>query len=366
MKRILITSLSILCLSPAASAQRSPLPEREPRFTATISGTVQLTDCNASPANVRISTGTRSVQPRPVESNDFIWSYTITGLTPGTYTVRPVMAIAFCRGGAWLPPTREVVVETMLTSPRDVNFSFRGRRDTTRIGGILLASLIGSAFDGMAIHLNNYRPERHSFEGRDSWHVPNDSSITMPASRGSTTVPFTLLEVSQGPLRYYVRDLNLRRISTRAERGAFLVSLFFEDSGPSEIKGHCSNTTGAIDVACPAGSDSTAPDFEINQARLDMRFAPARAAGGGLTYGPVRVIFNATVRGAGVGSVFETRVKREIKRSVESIMMGIVDQPAMRAAVADAIAPHLRRVGVGDVINVRMEGRDVVIESYPR
>jgi hypothetical protein len=313
---------------------------------------------------VRVTAGGQTARLTIPEDDPFVWKYSIS-VAPGAHTVLPELIPRRCIGGAWSPPSRRVTVVSA-GSALGGEFTYRGQRVTTRLGGIVIASLIGSAFEGMAIHLNNYRPERHSFEGRDSWHVPNDSFIQMPVSRGGAITNFTLLEVSQGPLRYYVRDLNLRRISSRAERGAFVVSLFFEDSGPHEIKGHCSNTTRSIDIACPAGSDSTAPDFEINQARLDIRLTPARGAGGSISYGSVRANFEATVRGAGVGSVFETRVEGEIKRAVESIVIGIVDQPGMRAAVADELAPQLRRAGIGDVTNVRMDGRDLIVESYPR
>ena len=376
MKNILRTILALCFFQGAVWAQEpvpGPRPSPPPRSddsirptSGVITGTIRMIDCNAVLGDVRVTAGGQTARLTIPEDNAFVWRFSVS-VAPGTHTVLPELLPSRCVGGAWTPISRTVSVVRAGTATVG-EFTYRGRRVTTRLGGIVIASLIGSAFEGMAIHLNNYNPEPHRFEGRDSWHVPNVSFIQMPTRRGvrGAITNFTLLEMSQGPLRYYVRDLDLQRISSRAERGSFLVSLFFEDAGPTEIKGHCSNTTRSIDVACPAGSDSTAPDFEIDQARVDIRLTPARGVGGSLTYGPVRVTFDADVRGAGLGSFVETQVKREIKREVERMVMDIVDQPAMRAAVAEELAPQLRLAGIGDVTNVRMDGRDVVIESYPR
>jgi len=301
-----------------------------------------------------------------VEGNDFVWSYSITGLTPGTYTVRASMAIAFCRGGAWTPAERTVTVENTLTPVRNVDFEFRGRRITTRLNASILASLIEGVFTGTVIHLNNYTPTSHAVSGRDSWLLRGDSFLTRSAAMGGATTPIPLEEVSRGPLRYYVRDLNLNRVTARPETDAFRLTLRFETGGPVEIKGRCSNTTSSIDPACAVGSDDTAPDFDITDARLEITLPPVRDASGSLTYGPARVNFELNVEGGGVGSIFEDQVKRSIKANVEPLISGMIENAMLRRTVARSLRPALDRAGVGNVVTVRFEGSDLVIESYPR
>jgi hypothetical protein len=118
-------------------------------------------------------------------------------------------------------------------------------------------------------------------------------------------------------------------------------------------------------LACPAGSDSTAPDFEINNALLEVHLTPTHNAGN-LTYGALRVTFEASVEGGGAGGIFEEEVERSIKRTVEDIVTRRLDQRGLRDAVARALRPELDRRRIGTIIAVRFEGGDLVIDSYPR
>lgn len=367
-KRFGLILATALLAAVSVSGQRTPPVGRDPLRTSGggISGTVQLVDCNAGPANVRITVGTRSVQPRPVEGNDFVWSYAVTGLAPGNYMARASMALGFCRGGSWRPVERKVTVSNTLAPVPNINFAFQGRRDVTRLNASLLAAAIETVFSGTTIHLNNFTSTSHPVAGRDSWHLPNDSFLSRSAAMGGGITRFPLAEVSRGPLRYYVRDFNLSRITVTPEADAFRVSIHFENNGPDEIKGKCSNTTASVDPACALGSDSTAPDYEINNARIDIRLPPVKDADGNLTYGPVRVTFEGSVEGGGLGDIFETLIKRSIRAQVEPMIMRIVDDAALRRAVARSLRPALDRAGVGTVATVRFEGRDLVIESYPR
>jgi hypothetical protein len=276
------------------------------------------------------------------------------------------MAVAFCRGGAWTPPERVVTVENTLSPVRNVDFEFRGRRIITRINASLLASIIEGVFTGTELHLNNYTSTSHSVSGRDSWHLPNDSFLRRSIAMGGTTTRFALEEVSRGALRYYVRDLNLLRITVSPETDAFRLTFLFEDGGPVEIKGRCSNTTASVDPACPVGSDDTAPDFDINDARLEIHLPPVRDTEGSITYGAVLVNFAMSVEGGGIGTIFESQVRRSIKSNVEPMIMSMVDNATLRRTVARALRTSLDRAGVGSVATVRFEGSDLVIESYPR
>jgi hypothetical protein len=261
---------------------------------------------------------------------------------------------------------RKVTVANTLAPVTNINFEFRGRRDVTRINSSLLAAAIETVFSGTAIHLNNFTATSHPVAGRDSWHLANDSFLTRSPAMGGGIVRFPLAEVSRGPLRYYVRDFNLSRITVTPEADAFRVSIHFENHGPEEIKGKCSNTTASIDPACALGSDSTAPDYEINNARIDIRLPPVRDAEGSLTYGAARVTFEGSIESGVVGNIFDTVIKRSIRAEIEPMITRLVDDPVLRRTVARSLRPALDRAGVGTVATVRFEGRDLVIESYPR
>jgi hypothetical protein len=371
MKRLIWISLAVLTTPTIIFAQRTPLPGRDPLPSGGgVTGLVRLVDCNAGPDNVRITvsnrSGSRSVQPRPLPDNAFVWSYSLTGFSPGVYTVRASMALAFCRGGVWTPTEHTVTVENTLSPVRNVDFDFRGRRIVTRINASLVASLIEGVFRGTQIHLNNFTPRSHAIDGRDSWHLPNDSFLRRSPTMGGRETRFSMEEISRGPLRYYVRDLNLLRVIVRPEADSFRLTLLFENGGPVEIKGRCSNTTASIDPACPVGSDDSAPDFDVSEARIDVHLPPVRNADGDLTYGTARVNFDARLEGGGIGDFFETRVKTSIRSNVEPMILSLIDDANLRRIVARSVRPTLDRFGVGSVASVRFEGVDLVIESYPR
>ena len=371
MNKVALLSLVILLAHIHVYAQGTPLPDRTPLTSGGgVTGTVRLVDCNANPENVRITvssrSGSRNISPRPLPDNAFVWTYSLTGLSRGVYTVRPAMALAYCRGGSWTPAERTVTVENTLSPVPNVDFGFRGRRIVTRINALTLAALIEGTFTGTQIHLNNYTPSKHASGGRDSWLLENDSFLRRSATMGGTETRITLEEVSRGPFRYYVRDLDLARVTVQPEADAFRLTFRFESAGPVEIKGRCSNTTSSIDPACPVGSDDTAPDFDINDARLEVHLPPVANADGDLTFGAPRVTFEARVEGGGIGDIFETRVKESIRSNVEPRIRAMIDDPIVRRAVARSLRPSLDRLGVGTVIAVRFEGADLVIESYPR
>jgi hypothetical protein len=275
------------------------------------------------------------------------------------------MAIGRCRRGAWTPETRDVRIESVLANVREVNFEYHGPRTVTRINADVLAALIESAFRGSQVHFNNFTSHRHAVAGRDSWHLADDSFFTIPTALGGRTVHFNIPEVSAGPLHYYVNDFNLTHVFVRTRASAFRLIFPFEDRGP-EIIGRCSSTTASIDPQCAAGSDSTAPDFNIDDASLEVLFTPVKDAAGNLTYGNVTTTFQATVRGGGAGALVEDRLKQAIKTAVEDTVTRELNQQSRRDALARVLRPELDRRGVGTIIAVRFEGTDLVIDSYPR
>jgi len=158
--------------------------------------------------------------------------------------------------------------------------------------------------------------------------------------------------------RYYVHDFNSNLIRTEPVTDALKLTIRFESRGV-ELKGRCS-------AGCVAGSDSTAPDFQINNARVDVTFAPA-ALDGSISYASPRGEFHANVDASGIGEFFDGRVKSEIKRFLEPAIASALSDLAVRRRVAAAVRPQLDRLGIGRVTGVRMVGsRDIVIDHVPR
>jgi hypothetical protein len=321
----------------------------------TITGALRFVDCNAGLGDVTVSAGGRTAPAQADPSDEFRFRYTITGLPAGTHAVTPQLAAGKCRGGAWTPATRSVRLDIASTVASQ-DFEYRVPRQTRRVGGPLLASLIQGAFAGTVIHLNNYGP-RHG----NSWHVPNDSFIRLGAGVGGGELRFSLTEVrAAAGRRYYVHDLNLDRLLVRPETGAIKMIFEFESVG-TEVKGRCSDN-----ITCFGASDDAAPDFEINSSRLEISLTPVRHATGGVTFGPVDARFFAAVDGRGLGELVEGIVERDTRTAIQNTARNSLDQPGVRDRVATALRPVLEGVRITGITAVRMDGRDLVIEFIPQ
>jgi hypothetical protein len=238
--------------------------------------------------------------------------------------------------------------------------------ETRTVPAILVAAAIGVNFEGLQVHLNNFG-RRHG----DSWHVAASSFVRLPAGLGGRTITFTIPELvirarvhlplvpdPRFTARYYVSDFNTNLVRTEPFSGAIKITVRFESRGV-ELKGRCS-------AGCIAGSDSTAPDFQINNARVDVIFALA-ALDGCISYASPRGEFHANVDASGIGEFFDGQVKSTIKRMLEPAIASALNDLTIRRRVAAAVRPQLDRMGIGRVTAVRMVGeRDVVIDHVPR
>jgi len=236
--------------------------------------------------------------------------------------------------------------------------------ETRSVNAGLVASAIEGAFRGTQLRLNNYGP-RHG----DSWHKANDSFLRMSATLGGGERRFDIPEVVirarvKVPLlpdpkytaRYYISDVNLASVAVAPAGGTFKITMRFESNG-TELKGRCSD-------GCVVGSDDTAPDFQINGARVDVFLTPA-ALDGSVSYGAARPEFHGHVDGSGLGEFFENKVKREIKNRLEPTIAGKLNEATVRHQVAAATRATLNRLGIGRVNSVRMIGGNLVIDHTP-
>ena len=349
-------------LNPAIPRPAIPGPAI-PALQSKISGSIELISCAANMRDVHVSAGGQTVEAKPTPGNDFVWSYTIVGLPAGEHNVAPMLPPGMCPGGAWTPKMRRVTLSAQGTSTHQ-DFSYQVPPVAKRIAARTIASMIQLSFVGTHVHLNNYTGTFSRSGGR--WHKAKDSYFQLGKELGGMKADFSIPEFSAGPLYYYVRDLNLSRVTAQVEGSAFKLSFPFESGGPVEIIGRCSTGSPAGDwVICPVGTDSTAPDFQVNNAHLDVYLTPARSATGGLTYGAVRAVFDASVRGGGAGSFFETTIKHNLKSVVENMVRTELEKTDVRNYVAAALQPTLNSLGVGSITGVRFEGAELVLESMP-
>jgi hypothetical protein len=319
--------------------------------TGAIAGAVRLVDCGARESDVTVSAGTRTVSVNRDPSNELVLRYRITGLAKGQHTVTPRLAAGKCPGGAWGPPSRNVRLNAG-QSVTGQDFEYRVPRQTKRLEGAQLAALIEAAFRGTQVQLNNYGP-RHG----DSWHKANDSLIRLGPGVGGGELRFDIAEIrGAAGRRYYVDHLSLTRLSVRPETGAVKLLLEFEKRG-AEIKGRC-----AGEASCFGASDDPAPDFSVNNARLELYLTPTRDPSGGIGYGPVRAAFSVVVDGAGMGELADGLVERQIKAAVEASARQALDQRTVQDHVVAALRPALDKMQIAAVAGVQMDGQDLLVE----
>jgi hypothetical protein len=322
--------------------------------SGSIAGAVRLTNCTVRPADVTVSAGAKTVSAERDPNSESVFRYRISGLAKGQHNVTPHLATGTCAGGAWRPASRNV----RLSPPQAVtgqDFEYRVPRQSKRISGAILASLFEQVFRGSLVHLSNYGP-RHD----ETWHKANDSFIRLGPGAGGGELRFDIPEIKgQSGRRYYVNDLNLSRLTVRAEAGAIKLLLELDGRG-SEIKGRCVD-----DITC-FGADDAAPDFNVTGARLELAFTPARDPSGGIGYGPVRATFFAAIDGRGVGELGEGSVERQIKPAVEAIARQALDQRGVQDRVAAALRPTLDAMQIASVDTALMDGQDLVVEYTSR
>lgn len=336
----------------------APLPPAA--LSTRVTGKLSFANCSPRTADVSLLVdgripGSVRIGPHPVD--EFAWQYTIDGLAVGTHSLTAQLAASRCRGGRWAPASRSVTLRPGGTAAGN-DFHYSVSPGVARINTRLVALAIEGAFHGTRMRINNYGPRRGN-----TWHVPNDSYLRLGSGLGGGEGAFNIPEVRETPYRYYVNDMNLTRVQALFQDGQFLLSFQFESNG-TEIKGRCASS-GVGTLLCAAGSDSSAPDFQLSSTRTAVFLQPVRY-GDSISYGNVRTRFSTRIDGSGLGEVVEGLVRSEIRSAVENVTQRMLDQEAVRRQIADALRSVLASNGVGAVSALRVEGENLVIEHLPR
>jgi hypothetical protein len=364
-----LTAATAIMLA-AVSAQALPPGNDDPppppsTGDLVISGTVSLTNC---PGVTRDHVTVLAVPTNPnsdaggVVRASSTGAYRITDLPGGVYNVVPRLDPGLCKYGAgWNPASRQVSVFT--TSKTGVNFTYRGPVQVLRLPATSVAAALNAAVQGTGLHLDNFGP----LHGQ-SHQLDNGSSLRL----GGISFPFTLAEKQYdldcgllcpdlGQARFYVNDLDLTSINVGWASPSFRATLAFE-SGGREVKGFYTDaTTGIV-------SDSLMPDFNIDNARLNVALTPS-ALDGSLTYRVSSVDLSASIQPTGACDFFGVDpcvgllgdYKTTIKSEFQNRVRAKLSDPAVRTIAANLLKPSITDLGMPRVDRVYIEGDEIVL-----
>ena len=165
----------------------------------------------------------------------------------------------------------------------------------TTLQASFLESAVETALDGTEVRLNNYGTRDE--ERPDSWQRSDDAFIRLGPTLGGTEFRFTLEEsrTNAGPFRllYYVQDVNVLAdslvVTLTDDTTAVLLDVVMplEENG-AEFKGHCLSTLFGGVRGCLGGSDSSAPDVQLDDGALVLTVQPI-VFDGSLTFEVVAV-----------------------------------------------------------------------------
>lgn len=212
------------------------------------------------------------------------------------------------------------------------------------------------AFQGTKVHLNNYGP-RHG----NSWYKGNDSYVELPASLGGAKQQFSFPVKNVKPFRFYMNDVNLASIQVDPSQGRLAISFNFE-SNNTEIKGRCA-------PYCPLGSDSSAPDIQMNNATASVFLTPS-VRNGSISFSQVESDFTANIQAQGACDFIGLRTvcnaitdyKSEIKNSAKNAIQNAVDSDSIRNEIAQKMRLKLLSHGVREVVSVEVLSNILVIK----
>lgn len=348
------------------------------RSSFTLRGNINLQNCNARTADVSVDVlrdgiFVTNAPARVSEGRDFVLAYDvkIAASHSPRIVLRPKLREGVCNGGAWGP---ESVAHNMSYTHAGVtqDFTYSIAMQEVRIDSGIVASLLTDKFRGLRIHLNSHAP---NFTRPNSRYLANDAYVDLPGALGGGRIPIEIKEIVSGAFRYYVNNLNLDALSIQAQGERFLMRLTFESDG-NEIKGYCWDG-----VCLPLGDDG-APDGNIDKLIVDVYFKPiryniGRGTGGDISIGDVEVKIDAKLSGNGIAApviaVIENKIKSEVFPKLEKIMRDTIQQRTLLNDIAQAIRSTLNSraaelfIGhVDDVMEVRMDGRNIIVRFLPR
>ncbi len=283
-----------------------------------------------------------------------------------------------CRGGSWERTRIEIAPRTHRRPTANVVLRHVTPIHEQRIALDFLTTVLNAAvFQSFRVRIDNYDPSGRS---GPRWHRPNGSTIeaqvlTPDGSRVPLSTRFDLDELqveALGTWYYYVQDINSRRAVLGAYPRGLTLTLEFESDG-TEIKGRCPD--------CIVGDDDGAPDAELDEGRVVIRFPivfkrgadPARI-GPGVDANGIRaeVDFRFDLHGiASYAPVVSGVIDRWIEREIERRQAAELVQWLRREAVQESLDRMIREAVQGVLtvrgytvlryVDTRVAGGDLVV-----
>jgi hypothetical protein len=226
--------------------------------------------------------------------------------------------------------------------------------------GIIIGQ-IKNALKGLSIHLNNHGKKHDDPNHHKSWLV-QESYIIWNKQRIDFFIPELEKEINRRKYYYYVNDFNLKDTEVSVKDNKLQIRLMFE-TDKHELKGHClikrRKAFGGWS-SCPAGSDKAAPDFDFVNPELvaTAELIPHR---GSLSIDNLNIDFTGKAKINGPLVVFSKMASDMIKKELKKHIDQLVNRYNFKDDIADYIRPQLDSLGIGYVVDVKIEGRNFII-----
>jgi hypothetical protein len=188
--------------------------------------------------------------------------------------------------------------------------------------------------------------------------LTNDAKIA-----ASIVIPFGTFPER---IRYFVNNVNSNSVSLSISGGQLVLRIGFESAG-SEIEGelrYCILSAFGVCATTSEWQDGGAPDVQVNNASVVIRFTPA-ASGGSLIFSSASASFDADFQ---VGGDWEdwlvnlvTNYRNRVRPAVSDALTRAANRAAVRRAMGSALMSALRSQGVNRVTSVSANGANIIV-----
>jgi hypothetical protein len=200
----------------------------------------------------------------------------------------------------------------------------------------------------------------------------SDRNFTVPnlernVPRGARIAASIVLPFGGFPerIKYYVNNVNSNNVVLSISDGQLVLRIGFESSR-AEIKGELKYCNAGLFGQCITSSwmDGGAPDVQVNNAMVVIRFTPA-VSRGSLSFSSASAAFDANFQ---IGGDFEdwlitslNNYRDQVRPTINTALNGAVNRVAVRNAVANALMNQLRQLGLNRVQSVSAVGGNITI-----
>ena len=376
-KTILATCLVGLSIGTLAAPKNQAKPAKQKHvlkklpskatiaLQAKVKGKLSMPGCNLKP---QFKVSNKLVLAKNLKLTKFSdgYLYTLTLLAATKVAkIKPYVDLNKCIGN-WSPFDTLVVVKKAGETIYNKNFKFKPGIYKKKIPIGLLTSLLQNNFKGTKIRLNNYGPKHGN-----SWYKGNSSYVQLSSALGGKKQKFSIPAINTIPYRYYVNNVNLQSISVDHANNKLRIRFKFEGKG-TEIKGRCKSGNLIKNIACAAGSDSSAPDVQMNGAVASVYLKPkVYGDKSTITYGDININFKAKIQAQGIckigGDICNavSNYKSKIRKGIKNAMRTNPDNNKVRKAVANALRSLIKSQGIKNIINVVIYNGNLIIQYRP-